>query len=124
MSVRALSIATVVAAAFGLGLGASGCDKVDHENIDKWSHTSKGPAKLQKAVANDAIDADLAAHAAANLIKRDDDREVYATFDAMPPARRGEVIARLAPRLWQVARIESERELPGKPQVAAKDALV
>jgi hypothetical protein len=122
MSVRALSIA--VAAALGLGLGASGCEKLDHENIDKWSHTSKGPEKLLKAVGNDAVDADLSAHAAANLIKRDDDREVYAAFDAMPAARRSEVVARLAPRLWQAARVENERELPGKPQVAAKDALV
>src|SRR5437868_2962734 len=122
MSVRALSIA--VAAALGLGLGASGCEKLDHENIDKWSHTSKGPAKLLKAVGNDAVDADLSAHAAANLIKRDDDREVYAALDAMPAGRRSEVIARLAPRLWQAARVENERDLPGKPQVAAKDALV
>lgn len=124
MSVRALSIAAAVAAALGLGLGASGCEKLDHENIDKWSHTSKGPAKLLKAVSNDAADPDLSAHAAANLIKRDDDREVYAAFDAMPTARRSQVIAQLAPRLWQAARVENERELPGKPQVAAKDALV
>ena len=67
MSVRALSIATAVAGTLALGMG---CEKVDHENIDKWSHTSKGPAKLLKAVGNDAVDADLSAHAAANLIKR------------------------------------------------------
>jgi len=30
----------------------------------------------------------------------------------------------LAPRLWDIARVESERELPGKSQVGAKDALV
>ena len=124
MPVRALSIAIAIAAALALGLGATGCEKLDHENIDKWSHTSKGPAKLLKAVGNDAVDADLSAHAAANLIKRDDDREVYAAFDAMPAGRRSEVIARLAPRLWQAARVENERDLPGKPQVAAKDALV
>lgn len=116
----------ITAAVLGLvlGLASLGCEKLDHENIDKWSHTSKGPAKLLKAVTSDSADADLSAHAAANLIRRDDDREVYAAFETMAPARRAEVIARLAPRLWQTARVENERELPSKPQVAAKDALV
>src|SRR5262245_36662424 len=124
MFARALPITVTVALGVALGLGALGCEKTDHESIDKWSHTSKGPAKLMRTVSDDAIDPDLSAHAAANLIKRDDDREVYAAFDAMAPARRAQVIARLAPRLWQTARVENERELPGKPQVAAKDALV
>ena len=124
MFARALPITVTVALGVALGMGALGCEKTDHESIDKWSHTSKGPAKLMRAVSDDAIDPDLSAHAAANLIKRDDDREVYAAFDTMAPARRAQVIARLAPRLWQTARVENERELPGKPQVAAKDALV
>ncbi|HEY6172825.1 MAG TPA: hypothetical protein VIX73_00215 [Kofleriaceae bacterium] len=128
MLARALQTTVIVALGVALGsgllLGALGCEKTDHENIDRWSHTSKGPAKLLHAVSDDGLDPDLSAHAAANLIKRDDDREVYAAFDAMPSARRAQVIARLAPRLWQTARVENERELPGKPQVAAKDALV
>ncbi len=127
MLARVLPIA-VAAFTFGtagaLALGAAGCEKLDHENIDKWSHTSKGPAKLLQAVTSDRADPDLSAHAAANLIRRDDDREVYAAFEAMPAARRAQVIARLAPRMWDVARVESERELPGKPQAGAKDALV
>src|SRR5262249_6164049 len=52
MFARALPIA-VVAFTFGaatLALGAAGCEKLDHENIDKWSHTSKGPARLLQAV--------------------------------------------------------------------------
>src|SRR5215510_7265157 len=127
MFARVLPVA-VAAFSFGaagaLALGAAGCEKLDHENIDKWAHTSKGPEKLLRTVTSDGADPDLSAHAAANLIKRDDDREVYAAFDAMAAARRAQVIARLAPRLWQTARVENERELPGKPQVAAKDALV
>src|SRR5215468_2707072 len=107
-----------------LALGAAGCEKLDHENIDRWAHTSKGPAKLLQAVTSDSADPDLSAHAAANLIRRDDDREVYAAFETMPAARRAQVIARLAPRMWDIARVDNERELPGKPQVAAKDALV
>jgi len=101
-----------------------GCEKVDHDNIDKWSHTAKGPAKLRKALSDDTIDAELSAHAAANLVKHGDDPDVYAALETMAPVRRAEVIARLAPRLWDIARVENERDLPGAPQVAAKDALV
>jgi hypothetical protein len=103
---------------------AVGCETTDHETIDKWLRTAKGPAKLQKALVNETLDADLSAHAAANLIKRGDDRTVYAAFETMAPRRRSAVIAGLAPRLWAIARVESENDLPGAPQVAAKDALV
>jgi len=120
MFARALPIAV---ATLLLG-GLAGCEKVDHENIDRWQHTSKGPAKLEKAVASDAIDPDLAAHAAANLLKRGDDRQVYAAFEAMAAGRRAQVIARLAPRMWDAARVENEHELPRGLQVAAKDALI
>jgi hypothetical protein len=127
MFARVLPIA-VAAFTFGaagaLALGAAGCEKLDHENIDRWAHTSKGPAKLLRAVTSDSADPDLAAHAAVNLIRHDDDREVYAAFEVMPAARRTQVIARLAPRLWDIARVESERELPSKSQTGAKDALV
>jgi hypothetical protein len=103
---------------------ASGCEKATHENLDKWAHTAKGPAKLQKALSDGALEGDLSAHAAANLIKRGDDRDVYAALEVMAPARRAEVVARLAPRLWEIARVENEKDLPGVPQVAGKDALV
>src|SRR5882762_9177788 len=103
---------------------AAGCERVDHDNLEKWTHTESGPGKLRKALANDALDADLSAHAAANLIRRGDDREVFAAFEAMTAGRRAEVAARLAPRLWDIARVENERDLPGSPQVAAKDALI
>src|SRR6185369_3401765 len=101
-----------------------GCEKTDHETIDKWSHTTKGPAKLQKAVVDDALPAELSAHAAANLVKRGDDQGVYAALTTMAPARRAEIVGKLAPRLWDIARVEAERDLPGAPQIAAKDALV
>lgn len=120
MSARALLIAMLSTGA----LVSTGCETANHENIDKWSHTAKGPAKLRKAVTDDAIDVDLSAHAAAMLVKRGDDRDVYAAFEAMPQARRGAVIAALVPRLWDIARIEAENDLPGAPQVVAKDALV
>jgi hypothetical protein len=127
MVARVLPIAVAVftfGTAGALALGAAGCEKLDHESIDRWAHTSQGPAKLLRAVTSDRADPDLSAHAAANLIRRDDDREVYAAFEAMPAAHRAQVIARLAPRMWDIARVDHEHELPGKPQVAAKDALV
>ncbi len=48
--------------AFLLGLGVAGlvgtgCEKVDHDNIEKWSHTGKGPGKLRKALTDESIDA-------------------------------------------------------------------
>src|SRR5215217_5371165 len=103
---------------------ALGCEQADHATIDKWLRTSKGPDKLKAALADDSLAADLAAHAAANLLKRGDDQAVYAAFGVMPPGRRSELIAQLAPRLWEIARVEVERELPGPAQVTAKDALV
>ena len=51
-----------------LALAIGACEKTDHENIDKWKNTSKGPDKLLKAVKDDGIDADLSAHAAQNLV--------------------------------------------------------
>jgi len=101
-----------------------GCEKTDHETIDKWSHTAQGPAKLQKALVDDALPAELSAHAAANLVRRGDDQVVYAAFSNMAPARRADVVAKLSPRLWEIARVEAERDLPGAPQISAKDALV
>jgi hypothetical protein len=101
-----------------------GCEKTDHENIEKWRTTAKGPAKLRRALTDDTIDSDLSAHAAASLIKRGDDPVVWAALEPMAPARRAQVVARLAPRLWEIARVENEKDLPGAPQVVAKDALV
>src|SRR4051812_25927349 len=117
MFVRVLLIAL-------LASGTAGCEKTDHGNIDKWTRTEKGPGKLRKAVIDDSLDADLSAHAAANLIKMGQDLDVYAALDTLAPQRRNELIAKLAPRLWDIARVENEMNLPGPPQVAAKDALV
>src|SRR3954470_23561959 len=102
----------------------AGCEKTDHATIDKWLRSSKGAEKLQQALVDDALPSELSAHAAANLVKRGDDQAIYAAFGTMGPGRRAEIIAKLAPRLWEIARVESERELPGAPQVAAKDVLV
>ncbi len=118
MFTRVLLIAVV-----SLGL-STGCEKTNHENIDKWTRTSKGPGKLEKAVRDEGLDPDLSAHAAANMIRMGKDPEVRAAFDEMSQPRRVQVIAKLAPRMWDLARIDREDALPGGSQIIAKDALI
>ncbi|HEX5063200.1 MAG TPA: hypothetical protein VFV99_27680 [Kofleriaceae bacterium] len=103
---------------------AVGCEKPTHENIEKWAATQKGPAKLKAAFLNDGLDADLSAHAAAVMVKTGRDNEVKAELDHMNAQRRTAVIGKLAPRLWEIARIEGEMLRPAPQQTQAKDALV
>jgi hypothetical protein len=117
MVARALTIAVAL-------LLSAGCEKTNHENIDKWPRTQKGPGKLKKAVSDEDLDADLSAHAAANLIKMQQDNDVRAALDQMTPGRRQQVIAKLTPRLWDIARVEGEATLPNANQIVAKDALI
>ncbi len=100
------------------------CEKTSHDSIDKWTHTENGVDKLKKAFANETIDADLAAHAGANLVKKGFDPDVRSILEQMSPGRRAELVGKLGPRLWDIARIEGEMQMPGPMQVAAKDALV
>jgi hypothetical protein len=107
-----------------IALLVAGCEKTNHDNIDKWTHTEKGPGKLKKAFADESIDADLSAHAGANLIKMGKDPEVKQILDQMGSARRQAVIGKFAPRLWEIARVEGDMQMPRPIQVAAKDALI
>lgn len=117
MVARVLTIAVAL-------LFAAACEKTNHENIDKWSGTQKGPGKLKKALADEDLDPDLSAHAAANLIKRQQDNDVRDALEKMSPGRRQQVIGKLAPRLWELARVEGENTLPNAQQIIAKDALI
>jgi hypothetical protein len=117
MLARLVPIALVV-------MFAMGCEKPTHENIEKWAATKKGPGKLKQAFLDEGLDADLSAHAAAVMIKTGRDNEVKAAFEQMASARRSQVIAQLAPRLWDIARIEGEMLRPAPHQTQAKDALV
>jgi len=110
-------------AVVALGL-STGCEKTNHENIDKWTRTSKGPGKLEKALRDEGLDPDLSAHAAANMIRMGKDPDVRAAFDEMSQPRRVQVVAKLAPRMWDLARIDREDALPGGGQIIAKDALI
>ena len=117
MVARVLTIAVAL-------LFAAGCEKTSHENIDKWTRTSKGPGKLRKAIADEDLDADLSAHAAANLVKMQQEPDVKAALDKMSPGRLQQVLAKLSPRLWDLARIEQENAIPNAQQIVAKDALI
>ncbi len=103
----------------------AGCsDKTTHENIDKWRTTSKGGAKLSAALIDESIDADLSAHAAANMLRNGRDSDVRAALDQMAAPRRAKVVAALAPRLWELARVEGDNKMPSlASQVSAKDGL-
>jgi HEAT repeat protein len=120
MNARALiasAICLVVA------LAAAGCEKTNHENIEKWMKTQKGPGKLKAAVSDSGLDADLSAHAAENLIRMGQDSELKPAFAAMAPERAQAVMAKLAPRLWERARVEREDAVPSPINITAKDAL-
>lgn len=102
---------------------AAGCKKTDHEAIDDWMSTEKGPGKLKDALADGSLDPDLSAHAAQNLLLIGDDTAVRDIFEKMSPERRAKVLPKLAPRLWELARVEGELTAPSGQQYAAKDLL-
>jgi hypothetical protein len=106
-----------------LGLILGGCDKPSHENLDKWMRTKKGPDKLREAL-SETEDPDLAAHAAANLVRKKLDGDAKARLEKLPPERRDAVIEKLVPRLWDMARLEGELTVPNGDQAMAKDLLV
>ncbi len=114
---RRFAVAAVAVALMG------GCEKTNHETIDKWMGTQGGPDKLQKAMVNGELAPDLSAHAAANLIKMGKDTEVRAAIEALPPDRRAAVVAKLIELLKDLARIEGEMTVPSALQVSAKDVL-
>jgi hypothetical protein len=106
-----------------VALCALGCEKPSHANIDKWMKSEKGPAKLKKALSSTSLDPDLSAHAAENLLRRGEDDAVRERLARLADARRTAVIAKLAPRLWNMARVEGEMARPTPTQSRAKDVL-
>ncbi|MEZ4367091.1 MAG: hypothetical protein R2939_12530 [Kofleriaceae bacterium] len=105
-------------------VGVAACEDVTHENLDKWKTTKKGEGKLREALLAKSGDVDLSAHAAANLISTGKADVVRAAFESgLPVDRRPLVAAKLAPRLWPMARIEGELAIPSGEQIQAKDAL-
>jgi len=112
---RALAIAVLLLTA---------CEKTDHDSIEKWGHTQKGPGKLKKALRDDGLDPDMSAHAAIVMITHhEQEPDVRAALNEMPAPRKQAVIKAMAPRLWQIARLEKENDLPVGDQSLAKDWL-
>jgi hypothetical protein len=99
------------------------CERPTHENIDHWIRTERGPDKLAAALNDPALDPDLRAHAAQNLIRRDQTDTVLDILANVPAEPRQTVLAALIPRLWQDARISGALTRPTADQVTAKDAL-
>jgi hypothetical protein len=114
----------LVVVVIAVAVAAAGCDKATSENLDKWTHTEKGPDKLKKAFADESLDPELSAHAAANLVHMQLEGDVRTGFQAMNKDRRAAVIAKLAPKLWDMAKVDSEDALPSGGQIAGKDMLV
>ena len=107
-----------------LALAVLGCEKPSHENIEKWANTKKGPSKLNNALLDEHLDPDLSAHAAAVMIKTGRDQQVKTELDHMATARRAQIVAKLAPRLWELARVDGDMLRPAPQQTQAKDSLV
>jgi len=116
MFVRLLTVVCVLAFA--------GCEKTDHDSIDNWVNTEKGPGKLKKALENESIDADLSAHAAVNLIRMGQEADVKNALERMSQGRRHDLVGKMIPRLWEVARVENEKKPANNNQIAGKDGLV
>lgn len=112
----------IVAASGTASMGLTGCDKPSHENVDKWMRTKKGPDKLRAAL-SESSDPDVAAHAAANLVRKQLDSDARARLEKMSPERRSAIVVKLVPRLWDMARLEGEMTVPGGEQTMAKDLL-
>jgi hypothetical protein len=111
MVARVLTIAVAL-------LFAAGCEKTNHENIDKWTRTSKGPGKLKKAMPTRARC--RSRHAAANP-SRWQDNEVRG-LEKMSPGRRSKCReARAA--LW-TSRASAANTLPNAQRIVAKDAPI
>jgi hypothetical protein len=113
----------VFAIVTAMALLVGGCEKTNHASLDKWQTSKKGLSKLKAAVRSGSLDPDLSAHAAENLWKRGNDQVAKEGLESLSPDRRAKVMAKLAPRLWALARIEGEMAAPNSLQQIGKDAL-
>jgi hypothetical protein len=122
---RAFSRFDLVAVLLAFGALAA-CDKVDHDNIDKWLETENGAEKLKKALKSGDHDAELRAHAAENLILHPEGQfvEVKDAFEDMEEPEQQKVMAALVPRLWEKANSGSTDPMKvSQTNIQAKDAL-
>lgn len=115
-SILSLLLATSVFATVG-------CESVSHDTIDKWANTEKGPSKLMDALKSDGEDADIRAHAAQVLIQINRFVDVKEVLEGIDDTARHKIMAELATRLWDSARINGELDIPSQNQSKSKDAI-
>lgn len=123
---RAFSRIALVAVLVALAALATGCDKVDHDNIDKWLETENGADKLKKALRSSDNDTDLRAHAAENLILHPEGQfvEVKDAFENMEESEQHAIMGQLVPRLWEKATSGPDDPMKvSQTNIQAKDAL-
>jgi len=123
---RLARCASVLVISAALWPGLAGCDRANHDNIERWLSTEKGVEKLTKALRDGDNDADVRAHAAQNLIVHNFTPQLGTVKEAledMSDAERKDVMTALVPRLWEKARIAHEKDVPTPVQSQAKDAL-
>ncbi len=111
------------AMAAALLVALAGCEKVTHDKLDDWLSTRSGPEKLRKAVGDSDLDADLRAHAAQNLIRLGEEGAAFEAIEAASETSRKKIATKLAPRLWENARIDKPMAIPSPLQTTAKDGL-
>jgi hypothetical protein len=95
-----VAVAVIVPAAWVV-LGA-GCDRVDAGNIQRWKGTQKGPGKLESALGNSSVPANLRAQAALALAEIGKTDAVEQKLAGLPAADRSAVAAELIPLYSQV----------------------
>jgi hypothetical protein len=112
-----------LALAVVLGASAVACEKVDHDNIEKWGGTEKGPGKLMETLKSSEHAADLRGHAALKLIELGRFSEIKEILEGMDEGPRHKIMADLSTRLWEAARINDAMDVPKGHQATAKDVL-
>lgn len=106
-----------------MGIFASACEDVSHDNIDKWGHTEKGPGKLVGVLKSAEHSPALRAHAAQVMVELDRFGDIKDILEGLDEKPRQEIMAELATRLWELARINKELDIPNSSQTRAKDVL-
>jgi hypothetical protein len=105
-------------------VAAAGCDRPSHDKIEEWVGTQKGPSKIRAVLESADHDADLRAHAAHALaIRLRQDSQVIDLLGQVPDGQRQPILAALAPRLWEDARVVDQMARPSERQMLAKDVL-
>ncbi len=135
MSQRNVAVSTSSPTLFSFGLGALlfglsaltvgasvGCESVNHESIEKWQRTEKGPAKLLDVLRSDKS-AELRAHAAQVLIRLQKVDAVTTALGSANDSDRERIVTALIPRLVKDSEVIGKMTMPTAEQSQAKDAL-